>query len=391
MKLRKTYAYDDVTLIPAYSELSSRSDANPAIHGFKIPTIVSCMDTLGNQMKDCAVTYNIPFIAHRAFKTPEEQLAYFTKTSHNLTNVWFAIGSMQKYKRWIDYLLLNNITKFCVDMAHGDSKACIDTIKYLKNELKDINDAHIIAGNVATKEGFLRLKKAGADGIRVGIAAGQICSTAIETAMGVPILTSIIDCAKIKGNTWLIADGGVKCTGDIAKAIYFGADFVMIGKMFAATDCACGTCYNKNKEEIIDTSSDKNDTEKSFYRPIFPQEFEKIYEYAIQLDKIKHDNQNRTETCIKNLVAYRGYHGMASRAARRNIISYASVEGVEGLILYTGTTAQFINDTYLRLQASLSYGGAKNWTEFRKKVKACERSQAGIIAADVHLDVLTNK
>ena len=94
--------------------------------------------------------------------------------------------------------------------------------------------------------------------------------------------------------------------------------------------------------------------------------------------------------CKNNVVAYKEYHGMASRAARSGILSYASVEGCEGLIKYTGRTKDFIQDTYLHLQASLSYGGAKNWTEFRKKVKAAKRSEAGIIAADVHVDKVTN-
>ena len=85
--------------------------------------------------------------------------------------------------------------------------------------------------------------------------------------------------------------------------------------------------------------------------------------------------------CKNHVVAYKEYHGMASRAARSGILSYASVEGCEGLIKYTGRTKDFIQDTYLHLQASLSYGGAKNWNEFRKKVKAAKRSEAGIIAA----------
>ena len=82
---------------------------------------------------------------------------------------------------------------------------------------------------------------------------------------------------------------------------------------------------------------------------------------------------------------------MASRAARSGLLNYASVEGRSGLIEYDCSTKQFIHDTYLRLQASLSYGGAKNWKEFRKNVKAVKRSQAGILAAKTHLDVLFDK
>jgi IMP dehydrogenase/GMP reductase len=97
------------------------------------------------------------------------------------------------------------------------------------------------------------------------------------------------------------------------------------------------------------------------------------------------------DLCNKNVVRYKAYRGMASRDARKNVLSYASVEGRSGLIEYSGTTDQYIKDIYLRLQASLSYGGALNWEEFREKVTAVKRSQSGIIAGKTHLDVLFNK
>jgi hypothetical protein len=133
-------------------------------------------------------------IAHRAFKSAKEQFDTFRNYYHKFQyqtpisykNLWFAVGSVQKYKDWIDYLYRAGVRQFCIDMAHGDSQACIDTIKYIKTLFNkcSINGLyeqcqHIIAGNVATADGFKRLQKAGADGIRVGIASGQICSTAI--------------------------------------------------------------------------------------------------------------------------------------------------------------------------------------------------------------------
>lgn len=535
MKLPETLTYDDVTLAPAYSELTSRSDANPQIHGHDLPIIGSCMDTLGKDMMNYLISNNIPFIAHRAFKSAEEQYNYFlgdliiNNNDNKLKNLWFAVGSAQKYSQWIDYLIDHGVRQFCVDMAHGDSKACIDTIKYIKDELKynTLNSSellpgqtvHIIAGNVATKEGFKRLQDAGANGIRVGIASGQICftgntevwtvstmgkvykkpikfikvgdivltkngkhrkvlqtfvnpykgeiyvinenvfatpnhkfyvidhktnqksykpikdidlnfesfldyedkkinsknilvdidefggnvynieveeehtycvgddkisvsncSTNIETAMGLPILTSIIECNKVKKNgTWLIADGGVRSTGDIVKAVYFGADYCMIGKLLAATDLACGGCYNKDKQEL---------NKEELFGCIFKHQIEDKLKEADKLDK-KNKNTKYHDLVLNNIVYYRGYHGMASRAARANILGYASVEGVEGLIAAGETTEQFIRDTKLRLQSSLSYAGARNWEQFRKRAKPYKRSNAGILAADVHLDVIT--
>jgi IMP dehydrogenase/GMP reductase len=510
-KMQMTFGYDDVTLVPAYSELSSRKESSTKFDIYELPIIASCMDTLGYDLMRCVTTNNIPFVAHRAFKSAEEQFNYFIPNNefkapfHVYQNIWWAVGSVQKYEEWITYLYDKGVRKFCVDMAHGDSKACVDTIKFIKNldilRKEDTSrqpgktltsfgnhdiPVHIIAGNVATPEGFKRLEKAGANGIRIGIASGQICftgdtlvtvcakhkngfyekqirhikvgdhvvtasgrirevkkvyendyigeiykinddikvtpthkfhvydhmtkekkyleikdydeerysfldydnrthkayldidefngkvynlevddehtytvgklmfgvsncSTAIQTGFGVPILTNIIESVKVRKNkdTWIIADGGIKNTGDIAKAIYFGADFCMIGKLFAATDKACGRCYNKDFKLV------PND-----------------------------DLEN---------IMYKEYHGMASRDARKNILSYASVEGVAGMIKYSGTTEDFINDTKLRLQASLSYAGAKNWKEFRKNTYPVMRSNAGIIAADTHLDITLDK
>lgn len=554
-KFQLTYGYDDVALVPAYSELTSRSEADPSMFSYSLPIIASCMDTLGQKLMDCVTTNNIPFIAHRSFKTAKEQYEYFipgyTKTApfSRYDKIWFAVGSFQKYKSWIDYLYFDlGVRKFCVDMAHGDSKACVDTIKYIKS-LRKSNDiskkeiilnneyfksvppldseskTHVIAGNVATPEGFKRLQAAGADGIRIGIASGQICftgdttvtvwkghgynfyqkqikhikvgdivitasgkarqvkkiyeneyvgeiykinddikvtpthkfhvydhlikqktyieikdydeerhsfldannhthkafldideyngkvynlevddehtytvgkllfgcsncSTAIQTGFGVPILTNIIECKKVQKNgTWIIADGGIRCTGDIAKAIYFGADFCMIGKLFAATDLACGRCFNKNKCEIHDSDFKYAWNEPYFHRPILPWDIESMYKLAEEFDIKRRDGKNRCKTVLENVVAYKEYHGMASRDARKNLLSYASVEGVSGLVKLSGKTEDFIRDTYLRLQASLSYAGAKNWDEFRKNTYPVMRSNAGIIAGETHLDI----
>ena len=422
-KLKITYAYNDVSLVPAYSELKSRSEADPQMHGYKLPIIGSCMDKLGRNIMEELISNNIPFIAHRAFSSAKEQYEYFipefTKYApfDRYKNIWFAVGSVQKYKDWIDYLYFGvGVRNFCVDMAHGDSKACVDTIKYIKS-LRTNNDitnkeiildkkyfksipketaedkTHVIAGNVATLEGFKRLQKAGADGVRVGIASGSICSTALETAMGVPILTNIMDIAPHKKNTWLIADGGSNHTGDIAKAVYFGADFVMMGKMLAATDLAEGKCYNKDLEEITEDVIYPDTFEEEVIKEIKQQTITQdlFYNSDEEIDITDSKYKFICQNLSKRLVKYKTYNGMASRGARKNLLSYASVEGRSGLIAYDCRTKQFIHDTYLRLQASLSYGGAHNWKEFRKKVKAVKRSQAAISAGKTHLDILFDK
>lgn len=378
-ELKKTYSYDDVTLVPHYSDLKSRGETDPSMFGFDLPIIMSPMDTVTTpDMIRLFVNNNLVASVHRAFKTAEEQFNYVVDSKNRsetkdeidkiVKGTWFSVGSIWKYKEWINYLYEHGVVNFLVDMAHGDSLACIETVNYIR-KLKNVN--HIIAGNVATKSGFRHLQDAGANGIRIGIASGSICSTAMETGFGVPILTNIIDCLQVKDdNVWMIADGGCKYTGDIAKAIYFGADFVMCGKMLASTSLACGKLYN-SKCQLIEKD------------PIF-------------VDSLTDEEENElsnleSDYVSSHIVKYRGYKGMASRDARKGILSYASVEGHEGCIKYTGKTEQFILDTKLRLQASLSYGGARDWKSFRRNVKAVMRSSSGIVAADTHLDVNFDK
>ena len=180
MKLKEAYAYNDVSLVPAYSELKSRSEANPEMHGYSLPIIASCMDTLGKEILSECVKYKLPFICHRSFKSAKEQFEYFMGNPatyyHNYDKcIWFAVGSVQKYQDWIEYLYERGVRRFCVDMAHGDSKACVDTIEFIKNyDIEKKEEAatnghymtslggadipvHVIAGNVASLSGFIAI------------------------------------------------------------------------------------------------------------------------------------------------------------------------------------------------------------------------------------------
>ena len=230
-------------------------------------------------------------------------------------------------------------------MAHGDSKLCVDTIKYLR--AKNVNK--IMAGNVVTKSGFGRLEEAGADYIRVGIGNGSICSTRSQTSFGLSQGTAIQDCASRKNKAKLIADGGIKTNGDISKAIALGADVVMLGKMLASTDLSGGECYDRNKEILPLTKLNK---------PM----------YIPNTGEVNNIN-----------TSYKSYHGMASKKARDGVLSYASIEGVSGLIPYSGTTSDFLNDLELNLKASMSYCGVRTWQEFQSKAKIVFISNSSII------------
>lgn len=333
---RECISCNDVLLVPRYSDIKSRNDCDPSVNIYSLPLLASCMDTVYSLEIDKFLTSNkIMVMVHRYFKDYKEQLNHSPGFSTDYR--FYAVGSSitEKGKNWIDGLIDSGIKHFVVDMAHGDSFACCETTRYIKNKC---NDSKIIAGNVAVKSGFRRLQEAGAWAIRVGVGSGSICSTRLNTGFGVPLLASVEDCASQKNGAYLIADGGVKYPGDIAKVISFGADFVMSGRMWASTDLAPGDCYDVSGNFLCS------------YKDL-----------DIYNEKFKSNN--------RDVVYYKSYRGMASKEARQGVLKDSSIEGVSGLIPYSGKTEDFVKDLSNNLKASLSYAGAYNWKDFRMNAK----------------------
>jgi IMP dehydrogenase len=162
-----------------------------------------------------------------------------TKDQQGQLMVGAAIGTGVDTFDRASQLVKAGIDLFVVDSAHGHSKNVIDTIKMIKKEFKGID---VIGGNVATAEGAIALKDAGADGIKVGMGPGSICTTRIIAGIGVPQMTAIMDIkAALQGiDISIIADGGIRFSGDISKALAAGADTVMLGSIFAGTEEAPG-------------------------------------------------------------------------------------------------------------------------------------------------------
>ena len=144
-----------------------------------------------------------------------------------------AIGVTGDYLKRAVALVNSGVEILCVDVAHGHHALVRHALKTLRNTFG--YDLHIMAGNVATLEAFNDLSDWGADSIRVGIGGGSICSTRIQTGHGVPTLQSVIDCSASDRPAKLIADGGIKSSGDMVKAIAAGADFVMAGSLLAGS------------------------------------------------------------------------------------------------------------------------------------------------------------
>ena len=161
------------------------------------------------------------------------------RTSCGRLRVGAAVGVGPDRDERVDALLKAGCDVICIDTAHGHSRGVVQAVADVR---RNFPKAQIIAGNVATGEGALALSKAGADAVKVGIGPGSICTTRVVAGVGVPQITAINDCAKALAstNTNIVADGGIKYSGDVAKAIAAGAHTVMIGSLFAGTDEAPG-------------------------------------------------------------------------------------------------------------------------------------------------------
>ena len=236
---------------------------------------------------------------------------------------------------------------FVIDSAHGHSKNVIETIKVIKKEFPSID---VIGGNVATPEGALELVKAGADGIKVGMGPGSICTTRIIAGIGVPQISAILEIKKALENKdiGIIADGGIRFSGDIAKAIAAGADSVMLGGLFAGTEEAPG------KVELFQGRSFKT---------------------------------------------YRGMGSIGAMTERQDANRYMQEdadteklvpEGIEGRVPYKGLVINVINQLIGGLRQSMGYIGCKTINEVHKNSEFVEITNAGMTESHVH-DVMITK
>ena len=257
-----------------------------------------------------------------------------------------AVGVGDEAVRRAEALIEAGVDVIVIDTAHGHSKGVIKTVERLKELFPDVD---LIAGNVATPEGTEALIKAGADAVKVGIGPGSICTTRIVAGVGVPQLTAIAECAEVadKYDISIIADGGIKFSGDIAKAIGAGARVVMIGSLFAGTKESPG--------ELV----------------LYQGRSYKAYRGMGSLGAMKKGSKDRyfqSEVDEKKLVP----------------------EGIEGMVPYRGPLADTIHQLVGGLKAGMGYCGAANIEEMRRKARFVRITHAGLKESHVH-DVIITK
>lgn len=229
--------YEDVMLVPQYSEISSRSEVNTSVDflGLKLtaPIIASNMDTISEQEMAIAMTKAGGAAVLHRYTDRQNVLNWIKAIKEQGAVAIPSIGA--KVADWgqiaIDYCNAG-ADAICIDVAHGDASYVVEMIKFLKENTK----INIIAGNVATYSGAYRLAEAGADAIRVGVGGGSCCTTRIQTGHGIPMVSTLEECCAIKSifpHVKILADGGAKHPGDFVKALALGADVVMTGRIFA--------------------------------------------------------------------------------------------------------------------------------------------------------------
>lgn len=352
----KKYSYDDVLIVPKYSDVvPKKTDLSSYLTSkikLRVPIVSSPMDTVTeSEMAIKMAQLGGAGIIHKNMSY-DEQAAEIKKVKEAEVTKGATLGLDKKLfvgvsiahsitDEDIEKLIKAGVDAFCLDSAHGHSRNIIQKAKHIKTNWPNIQ---LIAGNVATKEGARYLAEAGADAVRVGVGPGAICTTRVVTGIGVPQLSAVMDAAEgVRGfETKVIADGGLKTSGDMAKALAAGANVVMIGSLAAGTEEAPGDRIFIN--------------DKAF----------KMYRGMGSIGAMKKGSGDR--------------YGQDGIKEAEKLVP----EGVEGLIEYKGHITDAMYQYAGGLQASFGYVGASNIKDFQVRAEFVEITSAGLNESHPH-------
>ncbi|MFT8825243.1 MAG: GMP reductase [Liquorilactobacillus mali] len=306
------FDYEDIQLVPNKCIVKSRSEVNTTVKfgpmTFKIPVVPANMQTIIDEPLAIWLAQNGYFYIMHRFE--ENKRTAFVQMMHSkglFASISVGVKS-NEYKLIDELTALRAIPEYItIDVAHGHSDTVIEMIKYIKKKLPG---TFVIAGNVGTPEGVRELENAGADATKVGIGPGKVCITKLKTGFGTGgwQLAAVRLCGKAASKP-IIADGGIRHNGDIAKSIRFGASMCMIGSLFAG--------HKESPGEIIEQNGEK----------------------------------------------FKTYFGSASQYQKGQ---YKNVEGKKVLIPYRGSIADTLREMREDLQSSISYAGGRELNSLRK-------------------------
>ena len=247
--IKEALTFDDVLLLPKYSNiLPSKTNISLQLTkkiSLKVPFLTSAMDTVTESKMAIAIAKEGGLgIIHRNLDI-KKQSGEIKKVKNKKLYVGAAIGTNKDDLERANSLASNGVDLIVIDTAHGHSEKVIKTLNKIKKIIKNIP---VCVGNIATGEAAKKLYNSGADIIKVGIGPGSICTTRMVAGIGVPQISAIMEVKKNinKKNIKIISDGGIKFSGDIAKALAAGADAIMMGSIFAGTDESPGKKFKSN-------------------------------------------------------------------------------------------------------------------------------------------------
>ncbi len=344
--IKEALTFDDVTLAPKYSNILP-SDVDTSIKltdtlKLKIPLLSSAMDTVTESKMAIAIAKAGGLgIIHRNLDFKKQVLEIKKVKKQNLL-VGAAIGAGPNEFKRAELILKENLDMVVVDTAHGHTKKVAEIIKFIKR-VKNKKTA-LCAGNIATPDAAKFLIKLGVDIIKVGIGPGSICTTRLVAGIGVPQLSAILNVKNgIKKNkVKIISDGGVKYSGDLAKAFAAGADAVMIGSLLAGTDEAPGKLIKRNG---------------------------KLFKSFRGMGSVGAMNKGSSDRYFQS--------------KQKDISKYVP-EGVEGLAKYKGKVDRIIYKLVGGLRSSMGYLGSKQIKDLRNKPQFVKITKAGFYESMVH-------
>ena len=341
--------FDDVLLVPNYSEVvptevDTAAFFTPKIK-LKIPIASSAMDTVTESSMAVALgKLGGIGVIHKNLSIQNQAKAVALVKAENLKAA-AAVGATGDFMDRAEALVKAGVDVLVVDTAHGHSKRVIDAVKQIKSTFggKKYRKVEVVAGNIATGAAAKALIAAGADAVKVGIGPGSICTTRMVSGCGVPQITAIMDVVEAckKSKTPVIADGGIKYSGDIAKALAAGASCVMIGSLLAGTDEAPGEIFEEHGKKF------------------------KSYRGMGSLGAM---NQ-----------------GSKDRYGQDKVVGGKLVpEGVEARVPYKGSIAGIVEQLVGGVRSGMGYSGAATIPELHKKAKFIRITNAGLRESHVH-------
>ncbi len=351
--IKEALTFDDVTLVPKYSQiLPSEVDTSIKLTKnlkLRIPLLSSAMDTVTESKMAIAIAKAGGIgVIHRNLEV-KKQIREIIKVKKQKLLVGAAVGAGPNEIKRVKDIIKEGVNLIVVDTAHGHTKKVAEIVKLIK-KIKNKKTA-LCAGNIATPEAAKFLLKLGVDIIKVGIGPGSICTTRLVAGIGVPQLSAILSVRNgIKNkNIKIIADGGIKYSGDLAKAFAAGADAVMIGSLFAGTDEAPGRIIKKNG---------------------------KLFKSFRGMGSVGAMNKGSADRYFQN--------------KQKDISKYVP-EGVEGFAKYKGKVKSIIHKLIGGLKSSMGYLGSKQIKYLRDKPKFVKITKAGFYESMVHnVDIVKN-